>query len=301
MYKRILVPLDGSELAERVIPYAVSIANALSSQVSLLRIVDSVPEQWADPTHGRYLDQLTSSFRNQAMDYLEGIAAPLRREGITVTCSAHEGNPSELIINESSREAETLIALSTHGRSGINRWVMGSVTDKVLHGVSAPLLILRSQEGNPPASLEANNIILPLDGSALSEQVLPHVVSLAKALGASVTLLRTTDISYYTPMGEDYPASMYDDLIQEATVEAEEYLKHMSQQLSNEGVGESQSYVRQGEAAGTILDMADDSPSTLIAMCTHGRSGVGRWVLGSVTDRVVRHSNRPVLVVRARE
>ena len=71
MYKRILVPLDRSELAERVIPYAVSIANALSSQVSLLRIFDSVPEQWADPTHGRYLDQLTTSFRNQAMEYFK--------------------------------------------------------------------------------------------------------------------------------------------------------------------------------------------------------------------------------------
>ena len=300
MYNRILVPLDGSELAERVIPYAVSIANALSSQVSLLRIFDPVPEQWADPTQGRYLDQLSSSFRDQAMDYLEGIAAPLRREGITVTCSANEGNPAELIINESSREADTLVAMSTHGRSGISRWVMGSVTDKVLHGVNAPLLIVRSQEGSPPASIEATNIILPLDGSALSEQVLPHAVSLAKALGASVTLLRTTHISY-TPMGEDYPASMYDDLDQEATVEAEEYLKYMSQQLSNEGVAESQSYVRQGEAAGAILDLAGGSPSTLIAMCTHGHSGVGRWVLGSVTDRVVRHSNRPVLVIRARD
>ena len=92
---------------------------------------------------------------------------------------------------------------------------------------------------------------------------------------------------------------MYEDLIQEATVEAEEYLKRISEQLSNEGVGESQSYVRQGEAASTILDLADDSPSTLITMCTHGRSGDGRWVLGSVTDRVVRHSNRPVLVIRA--
>jgi len=301
MYKRILVPLDGSELAERVIPYAVSIANAMSSQVSLLRIFDSVPEQWADPTHGRYLDQLTSSFRNEAVNYLERIATPLRREGITVTCSAHEGNPSELIINESSQEADTLIAMSTHGRSGINRWVMGSVTDKVLHGVNEPLLIVRSQEGSPPASIKANNIILPLDGSALSEQVLPHAVSLAKALGASVTLLRSTDISYYTQMGEDYPASMYEDLIQEATVEAEEYLKRISEQLSNEGVGESQSYVRQGEAASTILDLAGDSPSTLVAMCTHGRSGVGRMVLGSVTDRVVRHSNRPVLVIRAGE
>ena len=109
--------------------------------------------------------------------------------------------------------------------------------------------------------------ILPLDGSALSEQVLPHAVALAKGLEASVTLLRTTNISYYTEMGEDYPASMYDDLIQEATVEAEEYLKHMSQRLSNEGVGEIQSYVRKGEAAGIILDLAGDSPSTLITMC----------------------------------
>lgn len=297
MYKRVLVPLDGSELAERVLPYAVLVAKALSSHVILLRIFESVPEQWADPAHGRYLDQLTSSFRDQAIEYLEGIAAPLRQEGLTVTCSAHEGSPADLIINEASREPDTLIAMSTHGRSGINRWVMGSVTDKVLHAVDAPLLIVRSKEGSSEVSVELGTIIVPLDGSALSEQVLPHAVSLAKALGSAVTLLRATHFPHYVPM--DYPASMYDDIIQETTAEAEEYLRHMDQQLAIEGVAKSQAQVKQGEAAGAILDLADDSSSALIAMCTHGRSGMGRWVLGSVTDRVVQHSNGPVLVVRA--
>ncbi len=210
MYKRVLVPLDGSELAEQVLPFAVLVAKALSSQMVLLRIFESVPEQWADPAHGRYLDQLTSSFRNQAVEYLEGIAAPLRQDGLTVTCSAHEGNPADLIINEASREPDSLIAMSTHGTSGINRWVMGSVTDKVLHAVNAPLLIVRSKAGSPKAKIELSTIIVPLDGSALSEQVLPHAVSLSKALGSAVTLLRAPHLPHYIPL--DYPAS-YDDLM----------------------------------------------------------------------------------------
>jgi nucleotide-binding universal stress UspA family protein len=145
--------------------------------------------------------------------------------------------------------------------------------------------------------MELGTIIVPLDGSALSERVLPHAVSLAKALGSAVTLLRTTHFPNYIPM--DLPSSVYEDLVRETTAEAEEYLQHISQQLTTEGVAASQAQVNQGEAAGAILDLAGDSSSTLIAMCTHGRSGMGRWVVGSVTDRVVRHSNGPVLVVRA--
>ena len=179
----------------------------------------------------------------------------------------------------------------------MNRWAMGSVTDKVLHAVDAPLLVVRSKEGSPEARIELGTIIVPLDGSALSEQVLPHAVSLAKALGSAVTLLRTAHFPHYIPM--DLPSSVYDDLVRETTAEAEEYLQDINQQLTTEGVANSQVPVDQGEAAGAILALAGDSSSTLIAMCTHGRSGMGRWVLGSVTDRVVRHSNGPVLVVRA--
>ena len=115
MYKRILVPLDGSELAEQVLPYARLVAKALQAQVELLRVFESVPEQWADPTHGRYIDQLTSSYRNQAVDYLDSVASPLRQDGLAVNCSAHEGNPAEMIIGQASRVPDTLAAMSTHG------------------------------------------------------------------------------------------------------------------------------------------------------------------------------------------
>ncbi len=296
MYDKILVPLDGSTFAEQVLPYARLFGIALSCRLELLRVFESVPQEWADPVQGRYIDQLASSFRDQAMGYLEEVAIRLRQDGLTVTCSTYEGNPAEHINSEASKEPDTLVAMSTHGRSGITRWVMGSVTDKVLHATTNPLLIVRSQEGTQASEIELRSIIVPLDGSPLSEEVLPHIGPLAKAFGAEVTLVRATDIPYNVMM--DYPASMYDDLIQEPTSEAEEYLRHMVQKLSIEGVSHTRERVVRGEPAGAILDIAADTPSSLVAMSTHGHSGAGRWVLGSVTDRVVRHSSGPVLVIR---
>ncbi len=295
MYRRILLPLDGSPLAEQVIPYVIQLGKALSSEIVLLQSFEPVSPQLADPEHGRYVDQLTTTFAESVLDYLETVAKRFRDEGVNPACLAPEGQPAEKIIEEASKMPNTLVAMSTHGRSGIGRWVMGSVTDKVLHAIDAPLLIVRAKE-TPPTTAVLDRIIIPLDGSELSEKILPHAISLAKGINAPVTLVRTTHIPHYVPM--DYPASMIDDLIRETTVEAEDYLRHISQQLSIEGVPNSQAEIRQQDAAGAILDSAGDSPATLVAMSTHGHSGVGRWVLGSVTDRVVRHATGPVLVIR---
>lgn len=295
MYQRILLPLDGSPIAEQVIPYVMQLGKAFSPEIVLFQAFGPVPAELSDPQHGRYVDQLTTSFAESVLDYLETVAKQFRDQGLNATCVAPEGHPAEKIIEEANRRPNTLVAMSTHGRSGIGRWVMGSVTDKVLHAIHAPLLIVRAKEV-PSTVAGLDRVIIPLDGSELSEKIMPHAIALAKGLGAPVTLIRTTHIPHYVPM--DYPASMIDDLIRETTVEAEDYLRHISQQLSIEGVPNSQAEIRQQDAAGAILDLAGDSPGTLIAMSTHGHSGVGRWVLGSITDRVVRNSAGPVLVIR---
>ena len=142
---------------------------------------------------------------------------------------------------------------------------------------------------------------MPLDGSELAEQVLPHAVAVANALGLKATLLRVTPSAgdYFRYM--DYPPANYEDLSREVDDDAVQYLDNINRRIKLEGVAQTEERLIHGSAAFAITDFAKEMPHSLVAMTTHGRSGVGRWVMGSVADRVVRHSGGPVLVVRAEE
>lgn len=300
MYKRILVPLDGSATAEQALSYAQLVARPLLAKIELLRVFGPPPSELSDPIRGIYLDQVSDSFRNLAEDYLNEKAVDLKEAGFSVSSTVYEGDPAPFIVTEAAKVSETLIVMSTHGRSGITRWVMGSVTDKVLQATNDPMLIVRSKEAEPAAQeLELKDIIVPLDGSPLAEQVLPHAIALSKGLRAGITLLRaiTPSAEYFLDM--DYLPVNYDSLNQELEESAKQYLEKMKVQVSQLGVSKVQTVLVHGNAAGAINDYARGIPNNAIAMTSHGRSGVGRWVLGSVADRVIRHSEDPVLLVRA--
>lgn len=202
---------------------------------------------------------------------------------------------------EATREPDTLVAMSTHGRSGITRWALGSVTDKVLHATYNPMLIVRSEVERSVVEPELKNAIVPLDGSPLAEQVLPHIVRLARALGLTLTLIRAVPVLEDRHPVADYLARVYQRINREAHTEAEEYLKEQVQRLTDEGVTQISQLVTQDDPGGAIADTAHGTPSSMVAMTTHGRSGVGRWALGSVADKVVRHCSDPVLVIRVTE
>lgn len=277
MYKRILVPLDGSHQAEQVLPYVCWMARSLSLPVELLRVFNPVSERLADPLHGRFLDAVTAGFRDAAMDYLNQVKRKMNGLPVPITCEAHEGRPASWIVDHADKEPGTIIAMSTHGRSGISRWLLGSVTDKVLRTSSSPLLVVRPPErGAPQANPEIKSIIAPLDGSELAEQSIPHLVALARGLDLKVVLVRVAPPE-----------------IDECT----RYLIGVRKNLQLQGVASVESCLVKGHAAETILGMAHATNASLVAMTTHGRSGIGRWMMGSVTDRVVRHSGGPVLVI----
>jgi nucleotide-binding universal stress UspA family protein len=300
MYKRILVPLDGSELAEQILPYLRIIGKRLQAQVELLRVFDPVSPVLADPSHGRYLDQIATSFQNQTRDYLEGVALSLRKDGLTVSSIVHEGYPASFIVSEAEREPATLIAMSTHGRSGITRWMLGSVTDKVLKATTIPLLIVRSEKQTFTPEVILNTIIVPLDGSSIAEQVLPHVSTLAKLLELRVvlTMVIPSEIDYYK-YAENIAAT-YQDLSAKANEDALDYLLSIKHRLQQEGVSMVQEQLLHGHPAEAIVDQAREVRDNFVAMTTHGYSGIRRWLLGSVADRVVQCSGDPVLVIRAR-
>ena len=162
MYTRILVPLDGSDLAEQVLPYVKLLGQKLQPEIELLRTVEPVPDELADTAHGDYPHRISANRSSHAQDYLEQVAGSLRESGINVICTVHEGEPAPLILSASAKKPDTLIAMSTHGRSGITRWSMGSVTDKVLHATTNPLLVVRGQpEESARADASIDGIIVP--------------------------------------------------------------------------------------------------------------------------------------------
>lgn len=301
MYTRIVVPLDGSELAEGVLPYARSLARKLGVPLALLRVVDPVRVvDWADPGSSLFSDEVLAEMDTKASTYLERVAERLRADGLTVSCQVREGEPAPAIVEEVEEEPRSLLAMSTHGRSGITRWVLGSVTDKVLRAVHAPILVVRSREGAAVGEdAEIKQVILPLDGSPLAEQVVPHAVALAKALEVGVLVVRVTpspaDYYYFT----DFAAAPVVDFSEEVDVDARGYLQGMVQRLRDEGVEQVEEVLLHGHPASALVDLVQERPDSLVTITTHGRSGITRWVLGSVTDRVVRHATVPVLVLRA--
>ncbi len=294
MYTKILVPLDGSERSERVLPPARSIVEALKVEVELLQVINpNVVTAFADPEHGLYVDQVDSSIRNNSINYLERIANSFP-DPSKVTCSAELGNAAEVIADKAAAHPGTLIAMSTHGRSGVQRWLLGSTANKLLHAITSPLLLVRAtNDWNPGETAALKKILVPLDGSRLAESSLPHVAEVAKKMKLKVVLVRV-----YDPLAQGHMP--YVERIEEKMrEEAKVYLEEKVQQLKSKGLDEVSYLLSKGRAAREIINIARATPDNLVAMSTHCRSGIGRWVLGSVTDRVVCRSGDPVLVIRA--
>lgn len=297
MFTKILVPLDRSQVAEQVLPYARLLAKTLRIPVELLTVVDvSSFAPRVGPEKLGLVDTLVEEALGNTQEYLKRIAASFSGD---VATAVERGRVEDTIIDKAAADTGTLLAMATHGRSGINRWLLGSVAEKVLHACRNPLLLVRAAE--PAQSGEEamlKTVIVPLDGSALSEQVLPHVTLLAKEIDLSVVLLRSYDIRQGISAYEDvFPD--WAKLEDEAKREATNYLDALVQELQEKGLTGVSQVVTYEEPAGHLIKLAASTPNSMVAMCTHGRSGVQRWALGSVTEKVARHSAVPVLIIRA--
>jgi nucleotide-binding universal stress UspA family protein len=299
MYANILVPLDGSPIAESVLPHARAFAAALGIPVHLLQVIDpdtlipSVPDE-KSPSHN-----ILTGEREHNGDYLKEIAASFA-DPAALSSSVRMGKPAEVIIEAAGTHPDALIAMATHGRSGIRRWLLGSVAEKVLHGADNDVLLIRAMaQIDTKKTAQLERIVVPLDGSELAEKALPCAVGLAKKMNLELILLRV-----YLMPGVAYPTGSYapdwKSLDRETRERARDYLEEKIRDFRKEGLERGSFRVLEGSAAEKIIEVAEKSSESLIAMSTHGASGVGRWVLGSVTERVVRHSDTAVLVVRAK-
>lgn len=299
MYPRIVVPLDSSDLAERVLPLVMLLARPLQSSVELLSVIQEIPGYVApEVTRGEAI----ALWRAHTQHYLEEISGRLRQQEIMASSKIIHGDVAESIVSEAAQDSSTLIAISTHGWAGSSRWNLGSVTLKVLQAANNPVLVVREQKrddlGND-TRLEC--IIVPLDGSVVSEQSLPHALALAKVHSLNIILVRVTPAGwdYYTYM--DHTVLHSGDLSKTANERAKEYLGSIADQMKNQGATAVEQIIEHGDPASAILEIAEKTPHNLVTMATRGEgSSAGiRWSLGSVAQRVAANSPSPILVVRA--
>lgn len=300
MFRKILIPLDGSPLAESVLPYIIPIAKAYDSQVVLANVVAPPTVEFAGDFTGiqhPYLDQLTEEAKTWAAGYLQKVAdrlaqaqVPVLRQDVLV------GSPAVMLASQIERQGVDLVAIATHGRSGLGRVLLGSVADKLLHSTDVPVLIIRPPEVEVQGLISLSSIIVPLDGSPLAESVLAYVKDMAKALSLSVTLVRTIPTMTALSAGPEY-VLLPTDIITEMKEAAILYLDDVAQSLRDEGLSCTTAVV-EGDTASAISEYARKKQNHLVAISSHGRSGIARAVMGSIADRLIRTSGDPVLVVR---
>jgi len=237
--------------------------------------------------------------------YLENIAESFS-QGSDVKCTIECGNPAELIIHKTSAEPGVLVAMATHGYTGAARWLLGSVALKALRGLHSDLLTVRPGGGDDSGHAELKTIIVPLDLSPAAERVIAPVLELAQRLDLEVILMHVTKHVYSGPPDAFLPVfgaiPNLKELWEHDTAIGAAYLTEKVTELRGRGVSRVSSRVLSGGvdgAAGEIIAAAENTPGSLIGMTSVGESGFGRWLVGSVTERVVCHSRIPVLVIRA--
>jgi nucleotide-binding universal stress UspA family protein len=291
MYGKILVPLDGSGLAEVALPYAEQLARRLHSDIHLIYVTESaeVPQHYI---HRFYLQKIGEATKEGAgRDAGEPVGKPVK-----VAPTVLVGNPAEEIVDYADREDVSLIVMATHGRSGISRWALGSVAEKVVRATSRPVALIRAKGARADVREKGavNKVLVPLDGSKRGEAAIPYVEELATELKAQVILLQVVPPIYLTPNAEQLKEQ------ESFRLSAEDYINKVAAQFKHKGI-EAKSELREvtvATVAEEIINIADEICADLVAMSTRGRTEVGLWAFGSVADRVLRHGNTPLLLVR---
>ena len=299
MYEKILVPLDGSQLAEVALPYAEEIAAKLGAHLILLSVVESTEAQNYH-NHQIYIQQKTEDAKYGAERYLEKWGG----KAVKIESAFLVGYPAEEIVDYADKEGIGLIVIATHGRSGIRRWSLGSVADKVVRSATQPVAIIRAKDTRPDVREKdmLNKILVPLDGSKESEDVIPYIEEFTSKLKAEVILLHVLERAQHIWAGnvEATLIPYTEKEMEPLKANTVGYLEKVGKLFRDKGITTSFE-VRVGTPAEEIVNLADEISVDLVAMTTHGRSGVSRWYFGSVADKVLHTGNTPLLFVRVPE
>jgi len=313
MYKRILVPLDGSARAERAIPVAVRIARALGGSTILLRVATAPVDTGKYSSTSGYVEEAADTDLAGAATYLENIAGSDALAGIKTEVKTFIGAVAPAILSASQSFHANIIVMCSHGYTGFKRWTLGSVADKVTRHSPIPVFVLR--EGGPmPATAEHQTVraLVAVDGSSLSETVFEPAAYLAAALAEATSqqgalhLLRVVDLP---ASGGKFKSDAHIDtgLKEQVKHEDEAYLATLVHRLSEDGdlanldLAITSSVEADPDIAEAIVKKSEQEKFDFIAIATHGRGGVQKWALGSVAGRVLHATSLPLLIMRPQE
>jgi len=321
MFRHIMIPLDGSPRAESALPVAAHLARASGSQLTLLRVVTPAIELDIHPmplatTAEPALEEEVA----RANAYLAQFVASKELEGITIRTEILSGPVAKTILLFAHLQQIDLIAMCSHGSTGLKRWVLGSVAEKVARHSPIPVLVLHEDGPKlttiPATPTQPVRLLVPLDGSALAEAVLTPAVHLCAALAApgrgALHLARVLRLPPVPEVEHEYMARMHES----ARADAKAYLQTITARLqqgeaASFGLTVSASVHMQADVAETLIRVAELGEGVeaserfdacdAIAMATHGGSNIAYWVMGSVTERILHGSKLPMLIVRPKE
>jgi len=301
MLRTILVPLDGSRFAERALPLATWLASKARARLHLLLAHQPAV---AIAGLGDYLappPEFDDALRDREQTYLFEARERLGVVGDgPVDVSFAEAPAGPEIVETSVKLGADLIVMATHGRGAIGRLWLGSVADYVVRHSAAPVMLVRGEQNDgPPGAPSIRGILVPLDLSAESRSVLEPVISLAQVAQAHVTLLHVVEEFFQTfQPGVLYPTAEDPVIAEIRRTDAQRVLDRIADRLRERGLAVSVRVVADLSAASGILRALEEDRFGLVAMTTQGASGIRRFVLGSVADKVVRGAEKPVLVLR---
>ncbi len=293
----ILVPLDGSPLAEQALPIAEAIAERAGAKLKLILVHQPLVLMEPGPAYAK----IELAMRKADREYLKSVTARIReRLGKSVSSAVIQGLPVAQTLATYIRELGTdLVVMTTHGRGGLRRAWLGSTTDRMIRTAEVPILVVRPGEaGAAKPGEEINEVMVALDGSPLAEAALEAATQLARLWDAEVSLVQVIRPIILNSPHLVFPTGYSDQVTAIRRDSAQDYLTGVAERLRETGVRASGAAVMGGTVPETLISLADPKRVSLMVTATHGLGGLKRMVIGSVADKLVRGANVPTLVVR---
>jgi nucleotide-binding universal stress UspA family protein len=296
MFRSVLLPLDGSALADRALPFAGHLARAAGGRLIVVRahLPEDDLELRVENPNSSPVERMQSE-RGMAEDEFGSACKRLREDGLDVEPHFVEGAAADVIYETARAQRASVIVMSTHGRGGFGRWLYGSVADQVLRRVPVPVLLVPSACNQHWADNNMQRVVVPLDGSAVAADALVPARDLAAALGGGMLLLTVVELTAAYP---HHSIALGDErrLVEEER--AAQYLCEVAAGLGAPNAPPVTTRIAYGDAAAQICAVAREVGAAAIAMASHGRGVIERVLLGSVTTSTVHKSSVPVLVYR---
>ncbi len=317
MYRKIMVPLDGSTLSEKALPYVIRLANRLEADVLLLRVVETQTLRTTSPNHRLEAIQKGEAYLHQIRRVITdpGLLPYLKPDQVQTLCVY--GSPVEAISQAAATEKVDMSIMTTHGRNGLSRLVAGSVASRVLHDVALPVMLIRPVEqkygqllqetlyglGEPNTSCLDNRggqLLLTLDGSPEAAAAIEPAIELARKLGSTLHLLNVIEPNIPVVYSDMYALSYTQEQLEKTDAEniaqEQSYLGKIQKQVQASGL-ECVKVIKMGKPAREILDYSQQIGAQAIIMTSHKRSEMAHFFLGNIAQAVLHESHLPVLMV----